>query len=1149
MKHNGTILFNDNWLFALTAPDSDISALGNANWYNVKLPADWLINDTARLYESGCGWYKKSFAASAPAENEACFICFDGVYMDTTVYVNGKKAGEWKYGYTSFYFDITRLVTDGENEILVRVNHKSPNSRWYSGAGIFRNVYLRRTSACHIQQDGIYISTKRRASKEDEPADRWKVSVAVQFNRNICGTAIYTVKNPDGTELLSLECRICGDSDKQKLYLADPMLWDTENPHLYGLEVVIKDDTGKVLDSASDTFGLRKVEFTRDKRLLLNGKSTPIKGVCMHHDLGALGAAVNYDATRRQLCILKEYGVNAVRTSHNPPSRELLKLCDEMGILVNDEIFDMWEIAKTEYDYARFFDKWYKTDVAAWIKRDRNHPCVIMWSVGNEIPDTHKSQRGAEITRKLKNAVLEYDPLKNAHCTIASNYMQWENAQKCADELKLAGYNYAERLYKEHSEQYPDWYIYGSETASTVRSRGIYHFPFDAPRLVCEDMQCSDLGNSVVNWGASPERSFIDDRDSVSMGQFVWTGFDYIGEPTPYSTKNSYFGIVDTAGFAKDAFYFYKSVWDSKAEPFVHIVPTYWDFNDGQLIDVIVYTNTSAVGLFVDNEQYGEIRPVSRQSGENIFAHFIVPYKKGSAIKARGYDENGREIACDKRESYKGEPVCLVLKRDYPDADKAVAADGTSLVFFEITAEDENGNAVLNANNRVRLTVGGPARLVGLDNGDSTDYDSYKGDNRRLFSGRLLAIIQTTAKAGTVTVKAESIGLTPAEAAFDTVPCEIPEGVSVEAENPFPSAQTEYTNEIPIRKIELFCDGGKTLTPENKLVKVGYKILPENATYNDIEFICISQTGNQTNNAAVASSDKESVTVEGLGDGQFRLRAFAKNGSDIPKVLSELEMEVQGMGQAQKNPYEFISASLYDYSSKPVSVIERGALGGFDGRTIIGFKSVDFSLAGAQGVTLSIGNCTGSDVRVDMYLDAPDGEHAGSFDFADNNGWDRGYPVSYSLPRIIKGMHDIFFKMDMGCIFSGIQFEEYDKAYSRISAADNDGVYGDDFAVNNGRVEKIGNNVVLEFKSMNFKDGTDKITVVGKTSLDSCTVQLRFTDENGAQTAQAIEFPHSEEYTEHSFTIEKVSGRQDVSFIFLPGSKFDFDSFEFIRCE
>lgn len=1142
----GKILFNDNWLFALTEPDSDASALKDIHWYNVEIPHDWLIGDTSNLYKSGCGWYKKTFTLEEYEISDSFIICFDGVYMDTTVYVNGKEAGVWKYGYTSFSFDITELVALGENEIIVRVNHKAPNTRWYSGAGIYRNVYLRRTSRSYIAEDGVYIHAKCGSQVTKDFPGRWKVTIETEFNADFDGSIIHTVYDPEGESVFEVNRRVCGNKEKTVYFAEAAELWEPGSPALYTVKTSLIDNEGNRLDTVVNRFGFRTIHFDPKTGLTINRKAINLNGVCLHHDLGALGAAVNFDATFRQLLIMKSMGVNAVRTSHNPPSRELMDICDELGMLVDSEFLDMWENPKNENDYARFFGEWYKDDVKSWICRDRNHPSVIMWSIGNEINDTHKGPRGLEVARLLAEEVRKHDPAGNAVPTIASNYMPWENAQNVADYLKIAGYNYAENLYDEHHKKHPDWCIYGSETASTVRSRGIYHFPADTALLSHDDMQCSDLGNSVVGWGATPFKSYIMDRDrKFSMGQFVWTGIDYIGEPTPYSTKNSYFGIVDTAGFPKDSYWFYKAMWDKTAGPFIHITP-YWDFNDGQIIDIIVYSNLPVLKLKYSGKHYPPVK-IDIEKGNILCGHWQLPYNGKKAVFVSGYyNENDEECVLEKTINAVTDPVSLEMR-----ADRAtMKADGRSVIFVEITAHDNFGQFVPNANNRIKVSVEGAGRLVGLDNGDSTDYDSYKSDNRRLFSGRLLAMIQATLDSGEIKVTAESEGLEAKQTILNSVECEQPDGVSVVTENAFPVVRNEYTKEIPIRKIELTAPYPRALDENTRTAEIGVKILPENATYNDIEFKCCSDNGVEINFAEVTSFDGKTAVVTAKGDGEFRLRAYTKNGSSIPKVISELEYKITGLGESVKNPYMYTAACLFDFSSVKLNTIERGALGGFSGRTVIGYSGVDFGRAGTDKVIISVGNCAdGSPFPVELYLGDADngGEYIGTYNVDFNGGWDRAYPQEFDIGRTISGMHDISFVINNSCIFGGFQFVRDERAFKKNYAAVCDKVYGDDFTVCERSIEKIGNNVVIEFNEMDFAEGTGRITVTGRTPLDFCTIQLRVTDSGKQQKTQLLEFPHSDEYTAVTFDLDTIKGKNDVSFVFLPGTKFDMESFEFLK--
>lgn len=1144
MIKRGRNLFCDGWKFALTAPDSGLDALKGQHWYDVELPHDWLIGDTGGLYRSGCGWYKRSLFLSGEELSDSYILCFDGVYMDSTLYINNTTVGEWKNGYTSFYFDITEFLHEGENEILVRVNYVSPNSRWYSGAGIYRPVYLRRTSNDYIVTDGVYFNAKAVGYPMNRSTSRWRINIDTELCREFDGEVRHIISYK-GDTAADICGPVAGRLHKIEFFLDNPELWDTEQPELYTLTTQLLDNSGNILDSAECRIGFRTARFDPSSGFYLNEKRTKINGVCLHHDLGALGAAVNKDAVRRQLTMLMDMGVNAIRTSHNPPARELTELCDELGLLVNSEFSDVWEESKTEYDYSRFFPEWYKKDVKAWITRDRNHPCVIMWSIGNEIHDTHKSERGLEVAQALCSEIKLHDRRGNARPTIGSNYMGWENAQKVADLMKTAGYNYAERLYKEHHAAHPDWCIYGSETASTVRSRGVYHFPYEKAQLTHDDMQCSDLGNSVVNWGASPFESCIADRDcGFSLGQFVWTGFDYIGEPTPYSSKNSFFGIIDTAGFPKASYWFYRSFWNKKDKtPFIFLMP-YWDYNEGQLIDVIAYSNLPVLVLSVN----GELSPpqtLDLAHGDKLCGHWQVKYSRGSEIKVYGYNDisevGGEYAACEELKAF-GEPAGIRLIPDRTE----INADGRSLCFIEINVLDKDGREVANANDRIKLTVSGAGRLAGMDNGDSTDYESYKNDNRRLFSGKLLAIIQSTFESGSITITAEGAGLQSAKINITALPCEKPEGISVVTDNAFPSVTTAYIEERPIRKIELQDDGERVFSPDDTERNVRVKIFPENADSQPIIFKCVSESGDEVNFAEAKDNGDGTVTVKAKGDGAFRLRAYACNGGEIPRVISELEYSIAGMGSAVTDAYKFTAATLCNYSNIELNNIGGGSFG-LGGRSVMGYFNMDFGKTGADSITVNIGYCGAKPLPARLYIGDPEsgGRQIGEFMLEYNNGWDKAYPQEFKLPEIIKGVNDIYIEIDGGCIYGGIKFGAYNRAYMLNYAADCDKVYGDDYRVSDKRICDIGNNVVIEFNALDFGEGATTLTVTGHTPLDQNTIQLRTTDQSGAQTTRILEFPHTDGFEPVKFEIEKLSGLNDVSFVFLPGTKFDMESFVF----
>ncbi len=1126
------ILFNDNWQFVLKEHGNTLAELENeTDWHNVEIPHDWLIGDPHHFYDSGEGWYKKEFNIDSLNENEAYILCFDGVYMNSNVYVNGKEAGTWKYGYSSFNFDITNLINEGKNIVFVQVRHETPNTRWYSGAGIYRNVYLRKTSKIHILENGVYISAKKESEK-------WLVNIETETSYSGCEVK-HTVYNQKGTAIAVVKGNVRNNNSILRFYAENPCIWDIDNPYCYRIksELVLE---GVVLDEIENTFGFRNVEFNSEKGFLLNERQLKIHGVCMHHDLGALGAAVNKTALRRQLEILKSFGVNSVRTSHNMPARELIELCNEMGLLVNCESFDMWELPKNKNDYARFFNEWYAKDVKAWIERDRNAPCVIMWSIGNEILDTHASERGLEIAKMLREEVLKYDKYENAVCTIGSNYMRWDNAQKVADYLKFAGYNYAEDLYDDHHKAHPDWFIYGSETASTVRSRGIYHRPATTPILTHSDLQCSDYGNSVVGWGKFQEKAWIDDRDrNYCGGQYVWTGFDYIGEPTPYSTKNSYFGIVDTAGFPKDSYYLYKSVWvDAEKDPFIHILP-YWDFNIGDDIEVFTYSNLEDVELFFNGNSLGK-QHIDLLHGDVLHGIWNVKYKKGT-LTAKAYDKTGKVVAEDVVSSF-SEPTSIEAVADKNE----LLADGKDLIFIEISANDEMGIPVANARNRIKVTVNGPARLVGLDNGDSTDYDSYKSNNRRLFSGKLLAIVQSTFDVGTITVSCESDGLGEKMLVLESVECENNSTISI-CEGYYPYFKTEpCKNDKYTRKIELRADRS-VLDEENPTVLINAHIYPDNSDFKDIEWKCVLDNGVEVGHSDIKPI-LDGAVISAKGDGKYRIRAVCNNGTNHAEIISDLVFENVGFGSTLTDPYAFVSASLYNFSNQPLNIVENAAISGIKDRTVIGFNNIDFGSFGSDEIILHCGHCGGSEpIPVELWLgDADNGGRIIETLLFENNGlWDNFAPQKFTLPEKIKGITSLSFVANQHIIIGGFEFTKKNKAYECLSPTDNDGIYGDDYSIEDDAVIGIGNNVVINFDSMDFFEGTTKITVCGKTSNNTNTIQLRYNDDNDVQQTQLIEFPNSNDYTEVSFDLEIISGTKNISFVFLPGSNFDFKWFKF----
>lgn len=1141
-------LLCDNWEFSKNPIDTEYS--DNLNWARVDIPHDWLIYNTKDLYETSTGWYRRKLNIH---KNGRTALRFEGVYMDCKVYVNGKLAGEWKYGYSTFEFDITDLLRDGENLIAVRVDYRCPNTRWYSGAGIYRSVWLKQYNDCHIVNDGIYIST-----------DGDKVTVTAEVERpEGVSVAELSIRRAvmDGDTVIAEKTSACCAFDKSRipesvrrgdcsysvntdiLEVKSPKLWDIDAPNLYTCvcEVI---RGGEVIDREDVKFGFRTVEFTTDNGFFLNGRHLKLNGCCEHHDLGALGAAINRIALKRKLTTLREMGVNAIRTSHNMPAVELMELADEMGFLVLSEGFDMWERHKTDYDYAGFFDEWVSKDVASWVRRDRNHPCVIGWSIGNEIYDTHADDRGQEVTSLLAGLVREHDYRSNGYVTIGSNYMQGENAQKCADILKIAGYNYAERLYDEHHKEHPDWCIYGSETASVLHSRGIYHFPLSQSVLANDDEQCSALGNCTTGWGAkNVEYCITADRDAkFSAGQFIWTGFDYIGEPTPYSTKNSYFGQYDTAGYPKDGAYIFRAEWtDCKKSPFVHIFP-YWDFMDGQKIDVRVTTNAPKAALYFNNELVAE-KNIDHINGKELTLDAVIDYSEGELV-AVAYDEQGREVARDSCRSF-GDTAKIVITPDK----KELKADGEDMIFVDISAADKDGVFVANANNRVFVSVEGAGRLVGLDNGDSTDFEQYKGTSRRLFSGRLLAMIAAKTEAGEIRVKVSSPTLPDSTITLNAVAADVREGISALTENVHTAPDCpDEENDIPVRKIA-FTSESRTFTPERKRIEFKTAVFPSNSTYADeIEYKITTVLGIPSNLAEIVSVENGIVTVECKGDGEFYLRALCKNGTDKYHILTALALNAEGMGAAFFDPYDFIVGGLFTVQSGNAgNGIERGAA--FAGEdSWFGFENVDFGKIGSDTITVPIyANCS-TPVRIQFYDGIPGegGELIGDFSYFEPPQWLTYIPNTFKLTKKLKGVHTLVMRSSDGYHVKGFSFEKPDKEFSEICAADCDRVYGDKFTHNADDVTGIGNNVVLEFGIFDFTENTPSAVVItGKSKLPVNSIHLVF--KGDVEKRVLCEFAGAEEYTERRFELDGIGGKCEFSFTFLPGSDFDFKSFKFER--
>ena len=1116
----GSVLLNDGWTFTKLLLGSTREEALAAGWQRVTLPHDWLIWQAADLYESADAWYRRTLRKEE-ADAETVILCFDGVYMDCDVLLNGEILRTHPYGYTAFQVNLSGKLADGENELMVHIRHRSPNTRWYSGSGIYRDVTLRLLPESYLIPDSLYTVTEREG-------DAWRITVMAEA----AGSGEFRARllDPEGKQAAEGSAPVEEGKAVLSLTVSAGQTWSPAHPALYTLEY------GLGAQRETVRVGLRETRFDPDEGFFLNGEHLKLKGVCLHHDLGALGAAFHPAAARRQLRIMREMGANALRTSHNPPARRMLDLCDEMGILVVDEIFDMWERPKTDFDYARFFPEYEAEDVASWIRRDRNHACVVMWSIGNEIYDMFADDRGREVTRMLRDQVLLHDPRGHARVTFGSNYMPWEGAQRCAEEVGVPGYNYAEKHYAGHHEKHPDWVIYGSETASVLSSRGIYHFPLKQTILSDADQQCSALGNSFTSWGAqSLKKMLVDDlKTPYSMGQFVWSGFDYIGEPTPYHTRSCYFGQVDTAGFPKDAFYLFRSLWGS--DPMVHIGVS-WDWNPGQMIDIPVMSSCPRVELLLNGESLGT-REIDSRDEERCTALWRLPFTAGR-LEAVGRNREG-EILCRDSRVTPGETAALRLTAER----ETLPTDGSDLAFITVEAVDGQGNPVENARDRLRVSVTGGGMLLGLDNGDSTDPDEYKGTTKRLFGGKMLIIAGGSGKPEPARIEVRSTAGAEGRLVIPTVGAacapafgpEIPES----PENP----------EIPVRRVEIIPLEGCELGPEKRTAEFAWKAYPENATDFSLEWQ-ITTAGGIVNPCAEASAEGNRVRVTAKGDGEVLLRALYGNAADHPERISQTELRIQGMGRMMTDPYEFVTAGLHDLQEGEIGAgNEQGiSFAREGGDSMVGFSRVDFGPAGSDTLTLDLFTLNDELYRIRLYGGDPrtGGRLITVLEYQKPSVWNVYQPETYVLPERLTGVHTLCFVGENKFHFRGFRFLRQSRAFVWQRAGQADTVYGDSFRRDGDAVREIGNNVTLTWEQMDFGESREAgLVVEGRTPLEMTAITLRMENDEGASVTEVIRFPGPVP-RKARFRVPVPGGNTKVSFIFLPGSQFDFEGFRFER--
>lgn len=763
--------------------NAEMPAFNDAKWETVDIPHDWAIfgpfdknNDlqnvavtqnfetqaslktgrTGGLPYVGIGWYRTTFH-STPGKQTT--LIFDGAMSEARVFVNGKEACFWPCGYNSFYCDVTSLVNeDGKNNTLaVRLENRPQSSRWYPGAGLYRNVHVVTTEKIHVPVWGTQITTPY---VKDEYASVCLRTTILNAGKTEL-TVVTDIMDADGQVVSTKTNKGVinhGQPFTQNFIVERPKLWSPETPVLYkAVSKIYSGDT--LLDTYSTRFGIRTIEYIADKGFYLNGKRRKFQGVCNHHDLGPLGAAINVAALRHQLTLLKEMGCDAIRTSHNMPAPELVELCDEMGFMMMLEPFDEWDIAKCDNGYHRFFNEWAEKDMVNMLRQYRNNPCVVMWSIGNEVP-TQWSPEGYKVAKFLQDICHREDPTRPVTCGM--DQVKSVLANGFAAMLDIPGLNYRAHLYDEAYERLPQNIILGSETSSTVSSRGVYKFPVERKAgAMYDDHQSSSYDLEYCNWSNIPDIDFARAEDHEwTIGQFVWTGFDYLGEPSPYDTNawpnhSSMFGIIDLASIPKDRYYLYRSVWNKEAET-LHILPHWnWEGREGEKTPVFVYTNYPSAELFINGKSYGRQTKHKNGTVENRYRlmwHDAV-YQPGE-VRVVAYDEQGNPVA-EKTVRTAGKPHHIELVTDR----SSLQADGKDLAYVTLRIVDKDGNLCPNDGRLVSFKVKGAGKYRASANGDPTCLDLFHKPEMHAFGGMLTVIVQSGEKTGEIELQATAKGI------------------------------------------------------------------------------------------------------------------------------------------------------------------------------------------------------------------------------------------------------------------------------------------------------------------------------------------------------------------------------------------------------
>jgi len=782
------IELSKGWKFAKGQNEKAFeSNFNDTKWQSVTVPHDWAIygpfdkevdkqttaivqngekvatektGRTGALPYIGEAWYRNQFSVPDLDKNKKVILLFEGAMSEPKVFVNGKKVGEWNYGYNYFYFDITDFVTaNGKNSLAVHLSNMGESSRWYPGAGLYRKVKLILKDKESIDQWGTFITTPMVAD------DLAKVNVKTKVTgENL--RIVTKIKDASGNEVATNETTaLFGNEFEQNIAVKNPHLWSPETPYLYTAISQLYD--GNVLkDETSTRFGIRTIKFEPNKGFSLNGQIRKFKGVCLHHDLGPIGTAINKAALRRQLTILKDLGCNAIRSSHNMPSLEQLELCDEMGFMFLAESFDEWAKPKVKNGYNRFFATDAEKDVVNLVHATRNHPSIVMWSSGNEVPDQWGSE-GVKRAKWLQEIFHREDPTRPV--TVGMDQVKATMESGFGALMDIPGLNYRVPLYEEAFKKFPQGFILGSETASTVSSRGIYKFPVEkAISKQYDDFQSSSYDMEYCSWSNLPEEDFImqDDKPWV-IGEFVWTGFDYLGEPTPYDEKwpsrSSYFGLSDLAGLPKDRFYLYRSRWNTNDKT-LHILPHWnWEGREGQTTPVFVYTNFDSAELFVNGKSMG-IQRKNNSSPQSRYRlmWMDVKYEPGT-LKVVAFDKDGKAVA--EEEIHTAEkPYQIKLEADRTTLD----ANGEDLSFVTVSVVDKNGNPCPTATQQLNFSVSGKGTYRAACNGDATSLEQFHLPTMKLFSGKLVVLVQSTSEVGKIELSVTGKGLKSGKIALES---------------------------------------------------------------------------------------------------------------------------------------------------------------------------------------------------------------------------------------------------------------------------------------------------------------------------------------------------------------------------------------------